>query len=280
VFPNFGSTLRVGHGMNVDAPKTVSETRRNAINELYRQFGRYSFPHAMQPDPAFPGFCDDGPLRAAELPKLPAEAFQRYAWKAVTTWGSVNDFKHFLPRILELIALGETGIAFDAASTLEKLNYGRWRTWPSSEQVAIEAYLFALWDTWLRQPIEVYAAIYESYCEAYFWLDRILKIDDRPAGYLTLWRERLESQETRVLSASQLCAGYLSVWHPNFVSEPDWIDGSPAANRLLIEWFANPRTSELLQDAFFCCEQPEVARVISDGIEWLAKWKLARSEQP
>src|SRR2546430_7623713 len=82
----------------------------------------------------------DDLLRIASKPlrKLIAGDLERYAFKAITTWGEVHDFKHFLPRLLELAAeAGEVG--HTAPETLlHKLAFGQWRTWPRPEVEAIE----------------------------------------------------------------------------------------------------------------------------------------------
>jgi hypothetical protein len=55
----------------------------------------------------------------------------------------VDDYKHFLPRILELVALGEpfTG-NFVAAGKLES---AAWRSWPRREKESLVQFLSAYW---------------------------------------------------------------------------------------------------------------------------------------
>lgn len=77
------------------------------------------------------------------LRELQGEDLSRYAFKAMTTWGNVNDFKHFLPRILELMRGDELNI--HASTVLGKLKYGRWGSWESAEQKAVTAFLIAWW---------------------------------------------------------------------------------------------------------------------------------------
>lgn len=75
---------------------------QSAISELYRVFKPYRL------DDDFIG-CDhcvtqeDSKLLASiSLRKLTVPDVDRYAFKAMSTWGTERHFKHFLPRLLEL----------------------------------------------------------------------------------------------------------------------------------------------------------------------------------
>lgn len=88
-----------------------------------------------------------GTADVAKLSRLPLWALtpnelERYAWKAMTTWGDVDDYRHFLPRLCEL-AVGPTvraWYALDCDGLLGKLAYGSWRTWPEAERRALDTY--------------------------------------------------------------------------------------------------------------------------------------------
>jgi len=125
-----------------------------AIKALYEVFQRYRFTD-LEGDPAFPGLCDPAPLLAEPLPFLPREAFNLFAWKAVSTWGNADDLRHFLPRMLELLAEdGDIG-ALEAWSLFGKIAYAKWRSWPHSEQDAIEDYVHARWFDILHQDVRL-----------------------------------------------------------------------------------------------------------------------------
>jgi hypothetical protein len=66
------------------------------------------------------------------------DALQRFAFKAMTTWGDDRDFRHYVP---ELFALGPGYVDQVAA----KLRYAQWWTWPDDERAAVRGYLLALW---------------------------------------------------------------------------------------------------------------------------------------
>lgn len=59
---------------------------------------------------------------------------------AISTFGYVEDFKHFLPRILELMQDPNCYVLGDFL-TFEKLNYSEWKNWNIDEIEAIKTYL-------------------------------------------------------------------------------------------------------------------------------------------
>lgn len=75
----------------------------------------------------------------------------RYALKAITTWGNVRHFKYFLPRLFEL-AVGDF-LEFNFPEALfGKLKYANWQAWPTLEKTAIESFLMYFWQSQIEQP--------------------------------------------------------------------------------------------------------------------------------
>lgn len=60
-------------------------------------------------------------LHARALQDLPWADLGVYPFKAMTIFGDESDFKHFLPRILELYVLDHEGAHYDVAVIFEKL---------------------------------------------------------------------------------------------------------------------------------------------------------------
>jgi hypothetical protein len=124
------------------------DTLRDAISNLYRVFGRYTRP----PHTSFSEYAGISNEEAALLTSRPLRDLQPehltlYAMKAVTTWGDVDEFRHYLPRILELIALYPDGW-IDVAGFIARLDAGNWCDWPQVERDAVLAYCSAFW-RWL-----------------------------------------------------------------------------------------------------------------------------------
>jgi hypothetical protein len=132
----------------------MTEHRRAAVEGLYAAFGHVprparaeGCPHCVAPDEDRPLL--DGPVRA-----LAPYALARYAAKAMSTWGGVEEFRYFLPRLLECAADDAFGHP-DPAIVFGKLAAAGRPAWPAGERAAIEALLTAWWaDTLDRYPAE------------------------------------------------------------------------------------------------------------------------------
>ena len=114
------------------------------IEQLYRTFSRYPFPAGMQGCPCCVSDEHLQLLRSKPLRQLGDHELSRYVFKAMTTWGTTEDFKYYLPRVMELYMSG--GSDFDADLLMDKLSHGEWRKWPADEQEAIGAYLLDWWN--------------------------------------------------------------------------------------------------------------------------------------
>lgn len=116
----------------------MGDERARALRELYRVLATplagpvVGCPHCVDPA-AGVDLCRLSRTDAT------AEQLHRYAFKAMTTWGDVDDFKWFLPRLLELA--GE--LDFDLV--LGKVAYAHWTEWPARERDAVRAFLLAEW---------------------------------------------------------------------------------------------------------------------------------------
>jgi len=68
-----------------------------------------------------------------------------YLGKAMSTWGEVNHFKHFLPRLFELYSQDRYNGYIDLNSIVNKLEYGKWIEWRDYEKNSIIDYTTADW---------------------------------------------------------------------------------------------------------------------------------------
>ena len=107
---------------------------------------------------------------------------------ALYVWGDELDFKHFLPRIFELLTIRETRYGFvDAAAVFVKLMYEAhnataWRSWPPSEWHVIRRYFRVTRDAVLdTEPEEL------DYRGAYSWLCAIAQAEHDISPYLDCW---------------------------------------------------------------------------------------------
>jgi len=137
-------------------PTDADAALTEATERLYRTLAA----HPLRPVIAACPHCvesgtiptaDREAMRQAALRSLDADHLRRYTTSALTTWGDDVDFRHFLPRLLELAA-AEAFDDFVRWVLLSKLTYAVWRTWPEPERRAIEAFLFAVWERVLAAP--------------------------------------------------------------------------------------------------------------------------------
>ncbi|MFB9902552.1 hypothetical protein [Allokutzneria oryzae] len=138
--------------------------RAEAVERLYQVFGRYPLRAVVEGCPHCVGPEDHATLRAAPLRVLTSAQLKRFAAKAMTTWGDEDDFRHFLPRLLELGDLDGLG---------GKLRHANWSQWPADERAAVDGFLSELWRERLDVPL----------------LDELAVIYDDIEPFLVVWKE-------------------------------------------------------------------------------------------
>lgn len=124
----------------------------DAIDNLYATFAHY------QIGDDFTG-CDccvvsEHSFRIAAIPirELTYEELERYSRKAISTWGNVRHFKHFLPRLLEL-SIEHRDDFLDLAVVFGKLKYAQFDSWPQCERDAVNRFFDEYWEYQLAVPI-------------------------------------------------------------------------------------------------------------------------------
>jgi len=122
---------------------------KNSIEELYAIFSRYGGNPNMEGSPNYDNVEKwNKDLFSTPLRELGEQDLVRFTGKAITTWGSPEDYKHFLPRIFELIA--ELRAPYEIWIAFDKLNLADWHQWPEMEQRIIHRYMMALWESILN----------------------------------------------------------------------------------------------------------------------------------
>ena len=156
----------------------------DAITGLYKAFGSYPRPERIEACPC--GCTEPGatkPLVAATLPQLSLHDLANYSFSAMTTQGTVDDFRYLLPRLFEGIT--EEGFGYDPEVLFGKMRYARWMTWPSHEVLAVRSYLHALWRNALRSfPLQ---SSMPAFAEIEQVLDSIAQTGEDLSSYLKVW---------------------------------------------------------------------------------------------
>ncbi len=228
-------------------PLTVVD---DALEALYVTFNRYSGTH-LEGCPHCVSFEESAALRRMPLRRIGHE-LQRYLFKAMTTWGTTDDFKYFLPRLLEFYASST-----DAWLLCDKLAYASWRSWPKNEQCAVENYLLAIW----RDEL----ATNDTPMPDHPLLGTMVTLDLDIAPYdlrkkLESWRST-DSRESALhlaqfvldhgtaLFGSTPFKGRLTIWQYRFEMAND-----------VREWLLEPATREWLEASFVVHGDVDIAR--------------------
>ncbi|MDF2577992.1 MAG: hypothetical protein K0S74_1476 [Chlamydiales bacterium] len=143
---------------------SVSEQHKNyqEIENLYQVFSHYGSIESMEYD-----LYDIEPqevlsLTTTPLQQLPVESLKRYAYKAITNIGSVENYKYFLPRIAELILEGQLSIC-DFYTRICDTD-ANWNSWSIEEKNAIKQFCICLLKHSLKQRAEgADLSLYELY---------------------------------------------------------------------------------------------------------------------
>ena len=114
-----------------------------AIKELYQTFSIYLLKGNIEGCPCCVSNSDKSNLHSKPLKNLIGEDLSRFTFKAMSIFGDVDDFKHFLPRILELSVNDELEV--DEFIVFGKLDYGKWNDWPINEQESTRELLLQWW---------------------------------------------------------------------------------------------------------------------------------------
>lgn len=167
------------------------------------------------------------PLRA-----LSAEELSSYASSVFLTVGDEEDFRYFVPRILEISAT-DPGWWSDPEVVARVLAEARWQQWPTAQREAVAN----VWDGRFTELIEAAEG-----SELDSWLCALAR-----AGFdLLPFLARLSQRPAAVLA--------LYGWHANEIVEHRLANGfwdeATQGRREVIDWFHSPEISRLIIDSF------------------------------
>ncbi|MDO7884924.1 hypothetical protein Q5H89_06100 [Hymenobacter sp. CA2-7] len=218
-------------------------------------------------------------VSAADHAELRSGNLRRYAFKAMTTWGSEADFKHFLPALLSALTPDFTyypGTIHEGACDLRcfagKLAYAHWQAWPAEEQQVVLDCLRAWWlvclallraefaeflagrsaDGWGNSAGPAYQELAESELPPAAWLRQ-------------LWYEALQPAPSQPVAAYVKSPAFLLLvdWLHHFLYRDETMPVAAgfkqAAQRYLEEGFFQyadlaPKLAQRLSDLLYCLE--------------------------
>lgn len=245
---------------------------RLAIAQLYHVFQRYKVGQIIETD-GYP--IDSGPL-LGPLRRLTAADLERYRWKAMTTYGTVEQFKHFLPRLCELYAIDrESKNEWDCEMLGAKLNYGHWVKWPQKERDSVRVFLHAWWNAALDSAAE------SDTCSPDMgdFVCCIGQAEDDLSPYLDEWID--PPGEIRLMHLAGFINGQISELMQGKLDDAFWFERH-AQMRQVADWLAEARIGDLL-DKFYLAqaEKPESKAIAaaSDALAAIRRVRQANSAQ-
>jgi hypothetical protein len=236
-----------------------------AISQLYVAFEDYPLRPTIDGCPCCVGEQLQMKLHFRSLHQLDADALSAFAFKSMTTWGDDRDFRHFLPRLLELLAF-EPDFSVDPEILAEKLRYGEWRQWPRAEQIAVENYLQALWTHVI--------STFPHHLTAYSTVTALAVAAEDIKPYLKHW---LQQDSTSALK--QFCDFVDDVAPPLIKKRTlgNWWADRPEQVRQVLEWLSDSTTRQFVEDASREHSKTEFAGELSRAADYVASLNSLRS---
>lgn len=122
-----------------------------AVERAYEVFAAYTQPHRLSASPLRNPDEILGRLSVARLRELTGEDIGPYSGWALTTVGNDRDYRHFLPRILELAVTEPFWMGTEPPVLAGKLQMADWKSWPAAERAAVTGFIHAAFDASMVQ---------------------------------------------------------------------------------------------------------------------------------
>jgi hypothetical protein len=249
--------------------QTTNKNLQIAIENLYTVFARYPLRLDIDGCPHCVSAADNNCIHVAPLRKLSVDNLARFTFKTMSTWGTVDDFRHFLPRIFEHLAADGGGGWIDPEVAFGKLQYGQWQSWSLVEQEAINNYCQSLWKACLadaNHPFEI---------------DRLIgcvgRAVDQLEPYLAQWQpHRSRSEAMRFAKLVQHLASRVTKSKQRVRAIMHWWDDRPDQCKQLEDWLWSPARLTELESAFYnFASDDAVAGALSDAFNNLYSLRSA-----
>ena len=167
----------------------MTDRLKISIEKLYDIFAKYQGLSKLEGSPLYDDIETwNIKLRSKKLRELTDEDLSLFVGKVILTWGDENDYRFFLPRILELTA--ELKTPYDIWTLYSRLEDANWKTWNADEQTVINDFTIELWNNLLTDNSEKAEWEFKDYFHsiAYFYPDfsEILKVWQTNDSYASI----------------------------------------------------------------------------------------------
>ena len=215
-----------------------------AIRELYVAFGKYTRPESIA---CCPCGCTKPDatvhLIAVPLGDLRFADMLDFCFSALTTQGTVDDFRYLLPRLMQGVVQESCGC--NPEILFGKLRYAKWLTWPPEEVEAVKSYLRAFWRTALN------AFPMQERLPAFFEIETVLAsiavTGDSLDWFLSTWTSTETEEADRNLIQFVTMYG-IDFTEGRTFAEAFWKESQPQATALR-DWLLRPDTLDRITSA-------------------------------
>ncbi|QEE27015.1 hypothetical protein FTW19_02720 [Terriglobus albidus] len=216
---------------------------QGAIDRLYKVFAVVGRLSAME-------FCPCGCTKAEaigallhrDIASIEFASLADYSFSAMTTQGGVQDFKYFLPRLLQGIATEE--YRYNPEVLFGKLRYANFLSWPPAEIDAVRSFMEQLWKLAI-QTYPVHHAL-PGFPEIETLLSSIAQTGVAISPYLLLWSEAATVDATKNLLHFVTLYGE-EFADGNTLSAGFWESASEQALELR-QWLLQPQVWNWIQE--------------------------------
>jgi hypothetical protein len=161
-----------------------------AVEHIYLVFRRYGLRAQIESCPCgCMNKVEPASIRSHSLRALSADDLEDYVRKAMTTWGDEDDYRHFLPRILELGVSSEANSHTFVHLAFSKLAYAGWSSWPEQERAAVESLLATRWNIGLSMEPNRWLSEGPVF-DAGDWLEVVELTGGDTAPFIAEWQRR------------------------------------------------------------------------------------------
>jgi hypothetical protein len=228
-----------------------------ALDAAYEAFAVYPRPQRIEASPIRDPAKILATLSSAPLRRLTGEQIGLYAGWALTTVGSVTDYKHFLPRILEQATLAPEWLGTEPPVIASKLKMAKWSTWPRSEQSAVIAVFQTAW----RESIEQHP---DDGADAPEWLCGLAALGEDIQPLLHVWLAHASGNS--LLQIAKLTTELPALVSLDPRKQIFWAAVAPEVRAQIVSWLVSPQVGAALEaaegvvdDDIWCIEQAESA---------------------
>ncbi|WP_141514351.1 MULTISPECIES: hypothetical protein [unclassified Rhizobium] len=211
--------------------RSARQDLEDSLETLYPAFFEYPFPSSLDASPLRDAEKILTALKSAPLREINAAELGPYAASAITTVGSVDDFRHFLPRILHCALFNTSAPGFEPPTVASKLLLCDWQQWPIAQQTAIANFFYSAWAyKRLQDP--------DSGASAWDWIVAIAMLDLQFQPCLDLWLKQPMPNAFLQLASADLKSLYRGNGY--------WCDVAPEKRLRVIEWLKG----DIIENAF------------------------------